>query len=139
MNERRSRTIFGWVAVLAGAGTAGIAYWQPPYDTDAPRWVIYTACAAFVLVGLSLIVPENTHPRINAWLAVGFIAALMVPGAWIALGSGPRACTVSLPFSSGTGSDTLCRGVFGFGALIVAVFLVWAVVNAWRTMRRPGS
>ena len=129
----------GWLAVIAGAATALIAYSQLPHDSDAPRWVIYAACAAFVLAGASLLIPEGGHSRANAWLAVGFIAAMLVPGAWIALGPGPRSCTVSIPFTSGTGSDTLCRGVFGFGSLIVAAILVWAVMNAWRSMREPGS
>jgi hypothetical protein len=138
MNERRSRTIFGWVAVVAGAGTAALVYTHPE-QLEAPAWVVYVACAAFVLAGLSLLVPESAYPRINAWLGVGVVGAMLLPGVWIALGAGPRKCSVSIPLWSGAGSDALCRGVFGFGSLIVAAFLAWAVMNAWRTMRHSGS
>jgi hypothetical protein len=126
------------VAVAAGAGTAALVYTHPE-QLEAPAWVVYAACAAFVLAGLSLLVPESTQPRISAWLGVGVVAAMVVPGAWIALGAGPRKCSVSIPLWSGAGSDALCRGVFGFGSLMVAAFLVWAVVRAWRTTRGPAS
>jgi hypothetical protein len=134
MSERRSRFVFGWVAVLAGVGMAAIVYWRPE-GAEAPLWVVYAACGAFVFAGLSLITDESAHPQLNAWLAVGCIAAMVVPGAWIALGAGPRKCSVSVPLWNGHGSDALCRGVFGFGALLVALFLVWAVVRTIKQQR----
>ena len=41
-------------------------------------------------------------------------------------------CSVAVPFFSTVGSDLLCRGAFGLGAVIVAALLVWVVLRALR-------
>lgn len=134
ISERRQRLLGALLSVVAGLLTAAMIYLRPE-ALQVPAWVAYAACAAFVFAGLTIAAHEFALPRTHAWLAVGCVASLLVPGAWIAFGPGLRECSVSGPILSGIGSDVMCRGAFGLGALIAAALLVWAVVQAVR--QRP--
>ncbi len=46
------------------------------------------------------------------------------------LGPGDRACSISMPFLRTVAADALCRGAFGIGAILVAVFLGLVVRSA---------
>ena len=70
--------------MLVGVLTAVLVYAHPE-GLEAPAWVVYAACSAFVFAGLA---------------------------------------------SGGT-----CRVAFGFGAVIVAALVVWAVLRALRPER----
>jgi len=131
MSERRKRILGGWFFALVGVLTAGMVY-RHLEQLNAPAWVAYAACGAFVFFGLTVVAFESGLHRTHTWLAVAATSALLAPGAWVTFGPGPRACTVSLPFISSTASEWLCRGAFGLGALIVAVLLVWVVLRALR-------
>lgn len=96
---------------MAGGIAAAMIYRQPD-QLHAPAWVAYTACAAFVLAGLAIIADGT--------------------GAWVAIGAGVRDGSVSVPFFGTVGSELLCRGAFGLGAVIVAALLVWVVLRALR-------
>ena len=131
MTDRRQRLFGGVVSTLAGLLTAAVIYLHPE-NLHAPAWVAYAACAAFVFAGLTIMAYEFALHRIHVWLAVACMAALLVPGAWVAFGPGARKCSVALPSFSTVGSDLLCRGAFGIGAIVVAALLVWVVLRALR-------
>jgi hypothetical protein len=64
---------------------------------------------------------------------IGTLAAITT---WIAFGPGPRAFTVMLPFvGRGPGDETVGRAVFGFGAVLMWVFLVVFVVVSVQRLR----
>jgi len=135
MTERRQQLGGGLVAIAAGVLAAAMIYLRPE-TLNVPAWVAYVACAAFVFAGLAIIAHEFALHRTHAWLAVACVASLGVPGAWAAFGPGKRECSVSGPFFSSGGSDLVCRGAFGLGAVIVAVLLVWMV---WRALRHGSG
>jgi hypothetical protein len=138
MTERRQRLFAATVAVLLGLFSAAMV-WRHPQQLRAPAWVAYAACGAFVFAGLTLLATELGLRRVQAWLVAACVAALLLPGAWIAFGPGLRRCRVSLPFASGAPSEFMCRAAFGLGALLVAAMLAWAVLLALRTGRRGGE
>jgi hypothetical protein len=131
MIDRRKRLLGGFLSAMVGALTAALIY-RYPEQLHAPAWVAYTACSAFVFAGLTIIAYESPLRRTHAWLVVACTVALLVPGAWVAVGPGVRECSVSVPFFSTAGSELLCRGAFGLGAFIVAALLVWVVLRALR-------
>ena len=135
MTERRQRLLGALVSTAAGLLTAAMIYLRPE-GLHVPAWVAYVACAAFVFAGLTIMAHEFALRRTHAWLAVACVASLLVPGAWVAFGPGVRECAVSAPFLSGIGSDLVCRGAFGLGAVIVAALLVWIVLRA---LRQPSG
>ena len=136
MTERRQRLLGALVSTVAGLLTAVVIYLRPE-GLHVPAWVAYVACAAFVFAGLSIMAHEFALHRTHTWLVVACVASLLVPGAWIGFGPGVRECSVSGPLLSGMGSELMCRGAFGLGAVIVAALLVWIV---WRALRgRSGK
>ena len=131
MTERRQRLLGGLVSVVAGLLTAAVITVRPE-GLHVPAWVAYVACAAFVFAGLTIIAHEFALRRTHACLVVACVASLLVPGAWVAFGPGVRECSVNGPFLSGVGSELMCRGAFGLGAVIVAALLIWIVLRALR-------
>jgi hypothetical protein len=136
MDEQRPRSRVGWFVVLTGVLTALLVYTHPE-GLEAPAWVAYAACIAFVFAGLSIVASSAAHSRAQTWLAIGCMAAMAVPGMWIAFWPGPRVCSVSIPFASGAVQGGVCRVAFGSGAVIVAVFVVWAVRRALKPAPAP--
>ncbi len=124
MRERSSAALIGGLCAAAGVAAAVGVHWHPE-QLNVPAGVAYAACLAFVFAGLSVVVRELGHARLASWLAVAFMAALVLTAMWVAFGPGSRECSVSLSQFSGFAGDWLCRGVFGFGALVGAALLVW--------------
>ncbi len=124
MRERSSAVLIGGLCAAAGVAAAFGIHWRPE-QLNVPAWVAYAACLAFVFAGLSVVARALAHAQLASWLAVAFMAALVLTAIWVAFGPGSRECSVSLSQFSGVASDWLCRGVFGFGALIGAALLVW--------------
>ena len=124
MRERSSAALIGGLCAAAGVAAAVGIHWHPE-QLNAPAWVAYAACLAFVFAGLSVVAREFARARLASWLAVAFSAALVLTAMWVAFGPGSRECSVSLPLFNGIAADWLCRGVFGFGALVGAAFVVW--------------
>jgi hypothetical protein len=120
---------------------------------EAPRWVVACAGLMFVLCGGAVIVgyavaggvgPDGDLPagtprwvRLTQYLlGLGIIGTLAAITTWIAFGPGPRAFTVMLPFvGRGPGDETVGRAVFGFGAVLMWVFLVVFVVVSVQRLR----
>ena len=137
MNTRRGRLLGGVLISAAGVFCAAIVH-SNPEELNAPAWVAYTACASFVLAGVvvvTVIVKELGLHRLHAWLGVVLVAALGIPGAWVAFGVGDRQCSGGFLSIDLANSEWLCRGAFGVGAVILTVCFLLAVANAIRSRR----
>ena len=107
-----------------GVLTIVIMYLHPE-NLHVPAWVGFAAMSAFVGAGGSLLMGEYEATRKAApWLGVLALIGLMVPFVWIAFGPGPRECAAMLVFISTIAPDWVCRGAFGFAALLGLLILV---------------
>jgi hypothetical protein len=134
----------GLYFILVGLGAL-----PPPSATNGPPFVIVCAGLAFLLAGGICVLraragmndrqsemPESA-PR---WMQVCYRAAgiavagaLATIGTWIAIGSGPRAFTMSGPFfEMRTAGEAIGRSVFGLGAVIVWIYVIALTVGTVR-------
>ena len=115
----------------------------------APLAIVVCAGAAFLFGGIALAIrakagandrdgelPAGAPPwtqlayRITGIAVAGSLAAV---GTWIAIGSGPRAFTVSGPMvEMQTAGQTIGRTVFGLGAVIVWIYVIALTVGTVR-------
>ena len=137
----------GALVILASLGVFGPARLSP----GTPPWIGVLAGLVFVLAGLAVIVgyalaggaaaggdlPPGTPVRLRVTqycLGLGITASLALIGTWIALGAGPRSCQVTAMITA-EASATVCRVVFGFGALLTWVFAVVLGVVSYKRLR----
>lgn len=121
--SKRTRFIAGLACATVGF-IAGFFIYFHPERLHAPAWVAFGAATAFVAAGCALAAGAYEAKKIEGWLGVLTVAGLLVPAGWIALGPGPRACSVTLPFLGAEAADWICRGVFGIAALLALLLLV---------------
>ncbi len=68
-------------------------------------------------------------------LAIGASGALATIGTWIAIGSGPRAFSLSAPFvQMQTTGETIGRTVFALGAVIAWIYVIALTVSTVRKL-----
>jgi hypothetical protein len=129
--SRRASLAWSIALVALSGALCAIIYFQPQ-QLRAPAWVAYSASATFGIAGLLLLAGAVAAKRTQNWLGAALALALVLPGIWVALGTGQRECIVSFPFLE-FASELLCRGAFGVGALlgiaILAVYLRHAIVR----------
>ena len=106
---------------------AGCMIYLYPEGLRAPAWIGFTAAGVFIAAGAAIAAGACEAKKLEGWLGVLTVAGLLAPAVWIALGPGPRACTVTLPFLSTDAAEVICRGAFGVGALLAIVLLVLMV------------
>ena len=148
----------GFGIALAATGAyfilVGFGIFPVPGGEDAlhaPLAIIVFAGAAFLLGGIALGIraragandrdselpvsaPPWTHIayRITGIATAGSLAAI---GTWIAIGSGPRAFTVSGPMvEMQTAGQTIGRTVFALGAVIVWIYMIALTVQTVRKL-----
>ena len=119
---RRTQFIGAVVAVAAGL-VAGSMIHLHPEGLRVPAWVAYVAATAFVLAGLCLFAGALEIDWLQQWLGIAVTLSMLVVSLWIAFGPGARECSMSIPFVQTVAPDALCRGAFGIGALLVALFI----------------
>ena len=129
-------------------GSGGLV---PMPEANGPAFVVFCAGAAFLFAGLTCMVrakagmqrPSDRRAGHAAlWLklayrvlGIGVAGALATIGTWIAIGSGPRAFTMSGPFGEmQTSGQTLGRTVFGLGAVIVWIYVIALTVGTVRKL-----
>jgi hypothetical protein len=146
--------VIGVGAAFALAGlyfTLGAAGYLPIPDTNSPPAIVFCAGLAFLFVGLTCVVRAragmtdsqsempDSAPR---WaqvsyrmFAIGAAGALATIGTFVAIGSGPRAFSLSAPFveMQSTG-EALGRTVFGLGAVIVWIYVIALTVGTVRKL-----
>ena len=119
---RRTQFIGAVVSVAAGLAVGFMIHLHPE-GLRVPAWVAYVAAAAFVLAGLCLLAGAMEIPWLQQWLGIAVTLSMLVVSLWIAFGPGERECSMSIPFVQTVAPDALCRGAFGIGALLVALFV----------------
>lgn len=120
--SRRTQSV-GAVAAVAVGLVIGFMIHLHPEGLRVPAWVAYVAASAFVLAGLCLLAGATEVNWLQRWLGIAVTLSLFVVNLWIAFGPGERECSISIPFLQTVAADALCRGAFGIGALLVALFL----------------
>ena len=153
----KAAVALGLILIAAGLALVLLAVGLVPgagASDAAPRWVVAGAGLMFALCGAAMIVgyavaggvgldgdlPPGTPRRVRLiqyLLGLGIIACLAAIATGIAFGPGPRAFTVTLPsLGRGPGDETVGRAVFGFGAVLMWVFLVAFLVVSVQRLRR---
>jgi len=143
---------FGVAMSLAGLYFMLGAYGLLPMpETNGPTFIVFAAGAAFLFAGLVCFtraragmtdIQTDVPDSAPAWirlsyrmLAIGIFSAFATIGTWIAIGSGPRAFTVSSSFGSmQTSGDLLGRTIFGLGAVIVWIVVIALTVGTVRKL-----
>lgn len=122
---------FAIVFIVIGLGMM-VMISVSPEGLNAPMWVVQIACAAFVFAGLSMLGQVFGLTILSRLSALGVVYCLCAPGMWIAFDPLPKDCSVSTAFFATTGTDILCRTVFGAGAVIT---LICALAATWGAIR----
>ncbi len=116
---------------------------------QAPRWVIAAAGTVFGLGGAAVLLQAagaasegegaGAVRGLQEALGLALILLLAVIANWVAFGSGERAFSGSVTLFFWTLSTEVAqrigRIVFGLGAVLMDLILVWAVVNNIRRLR----
>lgn len=128
----------------------------PMPETNSPFAIVFCAGLAFLLAGLTCMVRAragmtdsqsdvpNSAPR---WMkvsyrvfAIGVAGALATIGTWIAIGSGPRAFSLSAPFiEMQTTGEIVGRTLFGLGAVIVWIYVIALTLGTVRKLLDHGG
>ena len=135
----------------------GAAGYVPMPESNSPAFIGFCAGAAFLFAGLTCMVraragmtdaqsevPDNAPGWTKVSyriLAIGTAGALATIGSWIAIGSGPRAFSLSAPLvEMQTTVEMIGRTVFGLGAVIVWIYVIALTVGTVRKLfdRRGG-
>lgn len=138
-------------AICVGTGLLIVLMAADVVPTDparfrAPRWVVSAGGLMFVVAGVALATfsapgaPEGAGQTTwRSFLLGGTILGLMAAIVnWIAFGPGERRFggTVAVPFVavSGPASEWSGRAMFGIGAVLVDLFLIWMVARGLRAL-----
>jgi hypothetical protein len=131
--------------------TLGAAGYLPMPETNGPSAIVFCAGLAFLFAGLTCVVRAragmsdaqsevpDTAPRWTKLsyrvLAIGTAGALATIGSFIAIGSGPRAFSLSAPFvEMQTSGELVGRTVFGLGAVIIWIYVIALTVGTVREL-----
>jgi len=125
----------------------GAAGYAPMPESNSPAFIGFCAGAAFLFAGLTCMIRaragmlnmETSAPR---WtkvsyrvLAIGAAGSLATIGTYVAIGSGPRAFSLSAPFiEMQTTGEVVGRTVFGLGAVIVWIIVIALTVGTVRKL-----
>jgi hypothetical protein len=120
--SRRTQLFAGGASVALGLLIAVLVHAHPE-SLRAPAWVVHVAATMFVLVGACLLSVAWGVAWLQPWLGLGIAGCLFAVSAWIAFGPGEMECSISFPYLVGVAPDALCRGMFGLGSLLAAVFV----------------
>jgi hypothetical protein len=146
--------IVGLGVAFAAAGLyfmLGAGGLLPMPEANGPTFVVFCAGAAFLFAGLTCMVrakagmgdhqsdvPDDAALWIKLVyrvLGIGVTGALATIGTWIAIGSGPRAFTISGSFGEmQTSGQTLGRVMFGLGAVIVWIYVIALTIGTVRKL-----
>ena len=99
----------------------------------APLWVIFLCGVVFLLGGAMLLVDRNS--KFNALCASLLLLVMGVIGAWVALLGPAAGFSGGIPFLPQAYNVTLARWVFGLGALVSFMMLVYAI----RSLLKPRT
>ena len=98
-----------------------------PERLKVPAPVGYLTAGTLVLAGLLALANSFCGRKSRAWLAVVLLICMVLPAAWIAMGAGPRTCSIRADFLIGSGGGLVCRTAFGIGSVLGLVLVLVAV------------
>ncbi len=135
----------------------GAADYLPMPESNSPAFIIFCAGAAFMFAGLTCVVraragilniesdsPDSAPHSAQVsyrMMAIGAAGTLAIIGTYVAIGSGPRAFSLSTPLAEmQTTGEAVGRTLFGLGAVIVWIFVIALTVGTVRKLfdRRGG-
>ena len=129
----------------------GAAGYVPMPEGNSPAFIAFCAGAAFLFAGLTCMVraragmtdmQSEIPDRTPGWTkvsyrirAIGTAGALATIGSWIAIGSGPRAFSLSAPLvEMQTTGEMIGRTVFALGAVIAWIYVIALTVGTVRKL-----
>lgn len=144
---------FAAAGVYFMLGAGGVL---PMPEANGPSFIVFCAGAAFLFAGLTCMLsaragmgghqtdlPEDAPLAFKLAyriLGIGVTGALATIGTWIAIGSGPRAFTISGTLGEmQTSGQTLGRVVFGLGAVVVWIYVIALTVGTVRKLFNRGG
>jgi hypothetical protein len=141
-------SLVGTFVVLLALGRFGAT----PWAEGTPPWIGVLGGLVFVLGGLALIVgyvvaggtpgadlPPGTPygVRLTQYLlGLGITTSLALITSWVAFGPGPRAFRTGGTIGGLVADETFGRAVFGFGAVLVWLFVALLSVTGLRRLGR---
>jgi hypothetical protein len=152
--QASSRDVIGVGAAFLAAGLyfmLGAAGYLPMPETNSLSAIMFCAGLAFLFAGLTCMIraragmsdmESNVPEGAPRWikfsyraLAVGVTGALATIGGFIAIGSGPRAFSLSTPLADmQTTGEMIGRTVFALGATIALIYLFALSVGTVRKL-----
>lgn len=127
------------VAVFVAALGVAVLVHKYPGQLKAPGWVAFLALGLLGLAGVCIVAQALRLEGLGRWLVCLLLGGMAVIPAWIAIGGGARRCTTVLVGARSAVSDAVCRGSFGFGAIVLALMFGLAVRGALRSSRAQSS
>lgn len=112
VSYRLSQATAGGALVTVGLGAAWLMH-AFPARLNVPPLIGYVAALAFIFAGLLAFCNAFGGARARAWLAVTLLVFLVVPGIWLAFGSGHRQCSFGSFYLFGLAQGAVCRVAFG--------------------------
>ncbi|MGN6382033.1 MAG: hypothetical protein ACTHMK_05505 [Dyella sp.] len=133
MVKRTPPTVgIGFLILLVAGGMSLLVHLHPE-KLKAPAWVAYLALGLLAFAGVCIVALALRLNQLTRWLVCVLLGAMAIVPAWIALGPGPRQCTMFSLGARAAVSEVACRGAFGIGATILATMFILAVRGALRS------
>jgi hypothetical protein len=149
--------VAGFGLVFAALGVyfvlVGLGMLPPPGPTNAPAFIVVCAGAAFLFAGMTALVCARAggadqsgelQPDAPRWTqlsyraaAIACVGSVAAIGTWIAIGSGPRAFSVSGLVEMQTAGEMIGRTVFALGSVIAWFYVVALTVTTVRKFLTP--
>jgi hypothetical protein len=155
-SDRAGPLQFGIALIFVGFGLyialVGLGVLQPPSTAHAPGPVIVAAGLAFLFAGCCVVVQWAGGASMRTgelpkaaphWMGaiqklLGLLAAasMAVIASWVAFWPGIRRFSTNVPLVDAMGwGETIGRAAFGFGAIIVWLYVIALVVRGVREFR----
>jgi hypothetical protein len=142
-------SLVGGIVMLLALGHFG----APPLAEGTPPWIGVLGGLVFVLGGLALVVgytvaggstadgdlPPGTPFGVRLaqyLLGLGITTSLALIASWVAFGPGPRQFRSTGTLGGLVAGETFGRAVFGFGAVLVWLFVAALSVGGLRRLGR---
>jgi hypothetical protein len=99
---------------------------------------VYCGRSGTLQIGLVINLGDQGRFLTQYLLGLGIVGAMAAIASWVAFGPGRRTFTATVPFlGRGPASEIVGRAAFGFGAVLMYVFLaMFAVVGVGWLRRR---
>lgn len=119
-SERSARTWAGLFSLGLGLFLMYVV-WSAAPGLRVPPVIGYLAASTFALAGATLLLQSRGRHRAALVATFLLVAALAGVGGWIGFGPGSRSCGGELGVLTFIPGETLCRVVFGGGAVLTAM------------------